>query len=129
MFLTLLGMWLVPICFSGYNLWYRFILTWLLFTSITGVVVRKAMEKPLNCTTPRLVYKWFYLIHKISYGMGIGGYLVMMSTIMGLNVLFRASPHTWMDCALMLIFYGLYYGVLGRDLAEICSDQMAVKIG
>lgn len=96
---------------------------------ITGVVVRKAMEKPLTCTTPRLVYKWFYLIHKISYGMGLAGYFVMMATIMGLNVIFSASPHTWMDAALMLIFYGLYYGVLGRDLAEICSDLMAVKIG
>jgi hypothetical protein len=27
------------------------------------------------------------------------------------------------------MFYGVYYGVLGRDIAEICSDLMAAKIG
>jgi len=27
------------------------------------------------------------------------------------------------------MFYGIYYGVLGRDIAEICSDSMASKIG
>jgi len=29
----------------------------------------------------------------------------------------------------MLLFYGLYYGVLGRDFAEICADSMASHIG
>jgi RING finger protein 121 len=28
-----------------------------------------------------------------------------------------------------MMFYGVYYGVLGRDIAEICSDAMASKIG
>lgn len=27
------------------------------------------------------------------------------------------------------MFYGLYYGVLGQDLAEICSNKMALHIG
>ncbi|CAF1567210.1 unnamed protein product [Rotaria sordida] len=27
------------------------------------------------------------------------------------------------------MFYGIYYGVLGRDLAESCTDRMASKIG
>ena len=27
------------------------------------------------------------------------------------------------------MMYGTYYGVLGRDIAEICSDSMASKIG
>uniref|UniRef100_A0A8L8KR42 RING-type domain-containing protein n=1 Tax=Heligmosomoides polygyrus TaxID=6339 RepID=A0A8L8KR42_HELPZ len=29
----------------------------------------------------------------------------------------------------LLLFYGLYYGVLGRDFAHICTDRMACKIG
>lgn len=129
MLLTLLGMWIVPLGFSAYNLWPRFIISWLAFTLITSFVVRRVAEKPLAPTSPRLVYKWFLLLHKVSYGLGIFGYVVMMATIMGLNVLFGASPNVWMDAALMLIFYGLYYGVLGRDLGEICADKMAVKIG
>ena len=27
------------------------------------------------------------------------------------------------------MFYGIYYGVLGRDMAESCADRMASKIG
>ena len=34
-----------------------------------------------------------------------------------------------MDAGLLLLFYGLYYGVLGRDVAEICTDAMASHIG
>jgi RING finger protein 121 len=126
---TLVAMWMIPISFSTYNLWYRFIMSWIIFTALSAFIFSKALEKPLNCTTPRLVYKWFYLLHKVSYGMGIFGYCVMMATIMGLNFIFGADPHTWMDFSIMLLFYGIYYGVLGRDLAEICSDTMAVKIG
>lgn len=34
-----------------------------------------------------------------------------------------------MDVGVVLLFYGLYYGVMGRDFAEICSDCMASTIG
>jgi hypothetical protein len=53
----------------------------------------------------------------------------MMATFFGLNVVFDAKPHTWMDVGLLFVFYGLYYGVLGRDIAEICADKMASHIG
>lgn len=61
--------------------------------------------------------------------LGIVGYIVMMITLMGINFLFGAKPSTWMDLGLLFIFYGLYYGVLGRDLAEVCADKMASHIG
>lgn len=34
-----------------------------------------------------------------------------------------------MDIGVIMLFYGLYYGVMGRDFAEICSDYMASTIG
>ncbi|KAK2116355.1 hypothetical protein P7K49_006981 [Saguinus oedipus] len=34
-----------------------------------------------------------------------------------------------MDFGIVFLFYGLYYGVMGRDFAEICSDYMASTIG
>lgn len=34
-----------------------------------------------------------------------------------------------MDVGMMFLFYGLYYGVLGRDFAEICTDKIATQIG
>jgi RING finger protein 121 len=34
------------------------------------------------------------------------------------------SPHGF-----ILMFYGLYYGVVSRDLANVCSTYMAVNMG
>lgn len=53
----------------------------------------------------------------------------MMMTFCGINLIFSSTPQTWMDVALLFIFYGLYYGVLGRDLSELCTDKMACHIG
>lgn len=95
---TLTGMFLVPLCFCGYNRWFRFVCIWIIFAALTSYIVKRALEKPLNCRTPRLVYKWFYLIHKVSYGMGIVGYCIMMATMFGVNFIFGVNPHSWMDC-------------------------------
>ena len=34
-----------------------------------------------------------------------------------------------MGSGMTIMFYGLYYGVLGRDFAEICAGRMAAVIG
>jgi hypothetical protein len=39
------------------------------------------------------------------------------------------TPNSIANSAIMLVFYGLYYGVLSRDFAEICSSRMASSIG
>lgn len=75
------------------------------------------------------MYKWFLLLYKLSYGLGIAGYLVIMFTLFGLNLIFLIKPSTSMDVGLMLLFYGLYYGVVGRDFAEVCTDHMAASVG
>jgi len=77
----------------------------------------------------RLVYKWFILMYKISYFAGITGYMVIMFTLLGLNLLLLIKPQTAMDFGLLLLFYGLYFGVVSRDFAEVCSDTMAAHIG
>lgn len=41
----------------------------------------------------------------------------------------RLRAEDSMDVGVVLLFYGLYYGVMGRDFAEICSDYMASTIG
>lgn len=42
---------------------------------------------------------------------------------------YRIKPEDAMDFGVSLLFYGLYYGVLGRDFAEMCADFMASTIG
>lgn len=53
----------------------------------------------------------------------------MMLTFVGFNLIFNQPPHIWMDYGFMFIFYGVYFGVLGRDISEICADKMAANIG
>lgn len=34
-----------------------------------------------------------------------------------------------MDVGVLFVYYGVYFGVLGRDMSEICADKMAANIG
>lgn len=68
-------------------------------------------------------------MYKVSYGLGIIGYLIIMLTFMGANFVFQQPSDNWMFSGLLCIFYGLYIGILGRDISEICSDKMAATIG
>lgn len=43
--------------------------------------------------------------------------------------MFAIHPDTAVEIGLVTLFYGLYFGVLGRDFAEICADKMAAKLG
>ncbi|XP_020367829.1 RING finger protein 175 [Rhincodon typus] len=126
---TLLQMWLVPLYFTVKLYWWRFLSTWGMFSVVTSYVIFRATRKPLSGRTPRMVYKWFLLIYKISYAVGIVGYLAVMFTMFGFNLFFRIKTEDSMDFGVILLFYGLYYGVMGRDFAEICSDYMASTIG
>ena len=122
-------MWIIPLGLSLKNHWWRFPCIWLVFSSVTTLVTKRSLEKPIQGTTPRLVYKWFLLIYKISYFVGIFGYIIMMATFLGLNLIFGVTPKTWMDLGLMCMFYALYYGVVSIDFAEICTEKMAANIG
>ena len=77
----------------------------------------------------RHVYKWFLLLYKVSYVIGILGYIIMMATFMGFYLFFGVKPHVWMDIGLLMMFYALYYGVMARDVAEICTEKMVSGIG
>nr|CAB3265623.1 RING finger protein 121 [Phallusia mammillata] len=126
---TLLGMWFVPFLFSSRMLWWRFLTIWTFYTIVTTFVVLKARRRPLSGNTPRLVYKWFLVLFQVSYAVGVVGYICIMFTVFGLNMLFLIRPETAMDFSVLLLFYGLYYGVMSRDFAEICSEMMASTIG
>ncbi len=53
---------------------------------------------------------------------GIVGYALLILEGVGFGLLIEPS---WPDgISLMLVWYGLYYGVLGRDLAEVAGDRM-----
>ena len=125
---TLLGMWLFPIIFSSYFRFWRFISVWLFFTASTGYYCSLALGVPLDVKAPRLVYTWFYNLYRLCYSMGVLGYVAILIEIFGIReALFL--PKSMSMYATLLLFYGLYFGVLGRDFAELCSWRMNQAMG
>jgi RING finger protein 121/175 len=125
-------LWLIPIFISIYNADLHFILIW---ASISGLFfyymsIALFLSFPSNRIfvvtpeTPRKVYKFFKICSNATFVCAFGGYLFILGLVM-LNVTIPAL-YEW---AFIVIFYGLYFGVLGRDLIQLPSDAMAVSIG
>jgi RING finger protein 121 len=129
---TLLALWLFPVGYCIYHgVWeyLRMITIWCIFSVVCGVVMRKALKKPIERTTPRMVYKFFYMLYRLSYGSALAGYVIMMMHFLGFGEFLPWWLLPTPSVALLCGFYGLYYGVLGRDLANVCSQGMSVSLG
>lgn len=75
------------------------------------------------------MYKWFYTLYWVSSAIAVSGYFVVMGTFLGLNLLFGLRPNTPLDIGFLLLFYGIYYGVLTRDFTDYLVDLLAANIG
>lgn len=126
---TLLGMLFIPIGYSIYFSFSRFIFIWVVYSIITGIVCKKASRRPLDRWTPRVVYNYFYKVFKLTYAVGIAGYTFFVLAFFGLPQLFLIAPEMWLDLAILLLFYGVYFGVITKDIADHCTDRMASTIG
>lgn len=124
---TLAALWLIPACISAWSGYVRFLLVWAAFTCLTGYLVRLAVAKPLDVKTPRLVYRWFHTVYLGNYLLGAGGYALAL--LQGLLGPAAGVPEAVAEVAIMAVFYGLYFGVLGRDAAEMCADRMSQSLG
>ncbi|KJE97096.1 ring finger protein [Capsaspora owczarzaki ATCC 30864] len=126
--LTLLGMLLVPPLIAAHAGFWRFLVSWSAFVMLTGYVGFLATRNPLDRRTPRLVYAVFVLLYKTTYFVGTFGYITLFLDFAsgGRMVMFGAPVA---QTGLLILFYALYYGVLGRDIAEMCTDRMASTIG
>lgn len=122
------GLLVIPFLTCIHFGWWRFVIIFCIFTFITVNYAKLAFRRHISGTTPRLIYNYFYYIHTLSAFLSIFGYLIFLLTLLGVPVLLNA-PEAWADAGLLIMFYGLYYGVAGRDLADICTDRMASHIG
>ncbi len=121
---TLVGMLALPPLYALYHFYWRFLLIWAAFGAVTAFFLSKPfVERPMRATTPRQVYWFFFLLDKVSFGLAFAGYaLLLLDAMLGRTL--RAGYF-----ATMLLFYGLFYGVIGRDLASLCADKMALSLG
>ena len=68
------------------------------------------------------VYAWFLHAHQISVAVGGVGYLLLLLELFGLGPILRFLCPA--SLSIMLVWYGLYFGILGRDCAEVASERM-----
>ncbi|CAG8457405.1 16588_t:CDS:2 [Acaulospora morrowiae] len=126
---TLFGLWLMPMYIFGFQAkFWRFLTIWTCYSLVNSWVLYMASRKPLDHKTPRLVYKWYSVVYKVSYAVGITGYSIIMLTFFGIIQLIYTGPEVT-EFGLLLLCYGLYFGVLSRDFVEICTDSMTSTLG
>lgn len=68
------------------------------------------------------MYGWFLGAYKVSVAVGVAGYFLLVLDMFGVGLLL--ARYVEPGLSLMLLWYGLYFGILGRDLAEVASEQM-----
>ncbi|KAF9923516.1 hypothetical protein FBU30_006438 [Linnemannia zychae] len=131
---TTLGLWLLPFAFAVHGGMHQFAAVWTIFTILNSWIIYKATRKPLHHLTPKVVYKWFWVIYQISYVTGIIGYGMMFLTFMGFGVTppqegEEAKASFLVTWGLTFLVYGIYFGILGRDFVEFCTESMASTLG
>lgn len=124
---TLTGLWLMPAIFSIQLHYWRFLVVWAVYTGVTAYLIRLCMGRTLALTTPGKVYSWFLTVHKVSTAAGVAGYALLVVEVLGLHALL--SHILPKGTALLLLWYGLYFGILNRDCAEVASDRIAASLG
>ncbi|KAL4433400.1 hypothetical protein ABPG77_010253 [Micractinium sp. CCAP 211/92] len=124
---TLIGLWLIPPIISVQLGGWRFVGTWVLYSSITGYYLYRCSSKKLDKEVPKQVYAWFMIVFRLSVGTGFAGYILLLLDFTGAGMLLR--PLLGPGAAITAIWYGLYYGVLTRDSAEVASDRIALSLG
>mmetsp|Transcript_35095 Transcript_35095/g.99531 ORF Transcript_35095/g.99531 Transcript_35095/m.99531 type:complete len:429 (-) Transcript_35095:345-1631(-) len=132
---TLLGLWLFPAITCIVMHFWRFLMVWVLFTAVTGYLLSLCLARPMDRTTPRKVYTWFLVLYKVSVFIGSFGYFLLLAfyflEVFGLHHLVHdvISKVITPSAAILWIWYGLYFGILGRDSAEVCADTMSKRLG
>jgi len=124
---SLAGLWLVPGVLAARLGCWRFVGVWGAWSAATAAILHACAGKALQPTTPRRVYAWFLASYKLSVAAGAAGYGCLL---LGLVTATFGLPTPLGDGgALLLLWYGLYFGVLGRDAAELAADRLAASLG
>jgi RING finger protein 121/175 len=104
---------------------------WAAYTATTGYVLYCCTFRKMSRTLPKQVYRWFLGVFRVSVMVGATGYVLLTISIFGAGVTQGPSPLgplTDPATVLTVLWYGLYFGILTRDCAEVASDRMAAAL-
>lgn len=125
---TLFGLWLIPAIISLQLHFWRFLVIWALISAVTGYFLYSlTFPKKLDPTIPRKVYSFFLVLYRVSVFIGMTGYIMVICEMFGLGILFDLVLPK--GTSFLMVWYGLYFGILGRDCAEVCSDRIGLMLG
>ncbi|PRW20957.1 RING finger 121 [Chlorella sorokiniana] len=124
---TLVGLWLIPPIISLQLACWRFVAVWVLYSSITGYYLYRCSARKLDKDVPRKVYAFFMVVFRLSVGIGFAGYVLLLLEFTGAGLIL--IPLLGPGAAVVAIWYGLYFGILTRDCAEVASDRIALSLG
>mmetsp|Transcript_7795 Transcript_7795/g.10387 ORF Transcript_7795/g.10387 Transcript_7795/m.10387 type:complete len:340 (+) Transcript_7795:126-1145(+) len=124
-----IGLWVIPLGISVFHHHWRFAMVSLLYSTATIRILLLSRAKPLAPSTPRATYRWFMWAYYICLMTGISGYLILMLEMVGLRAILHLPKQTIASIGGTMLFYGLYFGLLGRDVAEVCAECISSTLG
>jgi hypothetical protein len=125
---SLAGMYASPVVFGLLNHWYRFLVVWVVYAAATAWFLHLATRKPLAATAPRLVYAYFNSVYNGSLSVAASAFFTLFA-LGFIPVLLRALPSVLVELLASGLLYGLYFGVLARDTAEVAADTITMTLG
>jgi len=124
----LAGLWLVPFTISLIHKQWLFVSSLCIYSFLTFRIVRGASAVPLAPATPRRTYCWFMRAYKCCLVVGASGYLLFMLELTGFRSLLHL-PFFLTEIGARFLSWGLYFGLLGRDIAEVCAERISSVLG
>ena len=100
-----------------------YVQVWLSFSVVTLYMFYLCMRSAkLDPSTPRLIFSFFLYSHNVCVAIGACGYVLFLLELLGLG------PLIWKllgkSASAILLWYGLYFGILGRDTAEVAFSGL-----
>ncbi|KAJ1770560.1 hypothetical protein EV179_001541 [Coemansia sp. RSA 487] len=119
---------LIPVYFAAANHYNRFVCIWLVYALANTYVLYMATRSPLHARTPRRVYRWYAFINKASYAVFVAGGLLFLLGFFNIMPGLTDTEY-YIETSMLTVFYGLYFGLMSRDLVTLCTDRMATTLG
>ena len=125
--ITWLCLWLFPIIICIKLIFIRMIIIWSIFSILMLILLYKANQKNIDRKIPRYIYTFFYYLYKITSFLSIFGYTLCLCDFFGISIIFFNTIFS--QIGFIMLFYGLYYGVLSRDTAYLCTELLNKNMG
>lgn len=122
---TLIIIWLVPLYLFLKVPSYQFVSVWVGFSLAYGYYTMLSLRRSIEPRTPRRVFAFFKRCSLFTCCLVAIGYLLLIVCLF----LSDGNVSFWIDLSFSLMGYGMYFGLLGRDLIDLISGVMAISIG